>query len=156
MDQTSLLGAFMFRGRYEHTIDSKGRVKLPSKLWDVLQNKYDHNLIITTLDGCLSAYPLKEWTDLEDKILSFPSMKREVRYFKRFFLGNAVDCEVDRQRRILIAPSLRGYADLKRDVVFMGMINRFEIWAREKIDPHMQVVHDDFEKIVEPLGDLPF
>lgn len=144
----------MFRGRYEHTIDSKGRLKLPSRLWDVLQEKYDNKLIITNLDGCLSAYPLEEWNRVEKKILSLPSMKREVRYFKRFFLGSAVDCGVDKQRRILIPPSLRGYAELKRDIVFLGLSNRFEIWAKEKLSPQMDVVHEKFEEIVEPLGEL--
>jgi len=146
----------MFRGKYEHTIDSKGRVKLPSRLWDVLQNTYDQNLIITSWDGCLSAFPLKEWARVEKKILSLPTMKQEVRYFKRFFLGSAVDCEVDRQRRILIPPSLRGYAEFKRDVVFLGLTDRFEIWAKEKLDPQMQVVHENFEEIAQALGDLAF
>lgn len=146
----------MFRGKYEHIIDSKGRIKVPSRFWEVLQNKYDENLVITNLDGCLSAFPLKEWNRVEEKILSLPAMKQEVRYFKRFFLGSAVDCGVDKQRRILIPLSLRGYAGLKKDIVFVGLINRFEIWAKEKLDPQMEVVHKKFEEIVEPLGDLVF
>jgi MraZ protein len=146
----------MFRGKYAHTIDAKGRVKLPSRLWDVLQEKYDHNLIITNLDGCLSAYPLREWDVVEEKILALPGMKQEVRYFKRYFLGSAVDCEVDKQRRILIPPALRQYAELKRDVVFVGLINRFEIWAKERLDPQMESVHNNFEETVAPLGDMGF
>ena len=144
----------MFRGKYEHTIDSKGRLKLPSKFWDVLQNRYDRNLIITNLDGCLSAYPLAEWNSVEEKILALPGMKQEVRYFKRFFLGSAVDCGVDKQRRILIPMSLRGYAELEKDVVFVGLINRFEIWAKEKLDPQLEAVNEKFEDIIEPLGEL--
>lgn len=146
----------MFRGKYEHIIDSKGRIKVPSRFWEVMKNKYDENLVITNLDGCLSAFPLKEWNRVEEKILSLPAMKQEVRYFKRFFLGSAVDCGVDKQRRILIPLSLRGYAGLKKDIVFVGLINRFEIWAKEKLDPQMEVVHKKFEEIVEPLGDLVF
>jgi len=146
----------MFRGRYEHTIDTKGRFKLPSRFWDVLRNKYDENLVITNLDGCLSAFPLQEWNRLEEKILSLPAMKQEVRYFKRFFLGSAIDCGVDKQRRILIPPSLRTYAELKKNIVLVGLISRFEIWAKEKLDPQMEIVHEKFEEIVEPLGDLAF
>ncbi|NIO05940.1 MAG: division/cell wall cluster transcriptional repressor MraZ [Proteobacteria bacterium] len=146
----------MFRGRYEHIIDAKGRIKLPSRYWEVLQNKYDQNLIITNFDGCLCAFPLKEWDLLEKRILALPAMKREVRYFKRFFLGGAVDCWVDKQRRVLIPQALRGYAKLKRDIALVGVINRFEIWARERLDPQMEVVHKKFEEIVEPLGDLVF
>ena len=153
-DQNLQLVVLMFRGKYEHTIDSKGRVKLPSRFWEVLQNKYDNNLIITNLDGCLSVFPLPEWNRMEEKILSLPGMKQEVRYFKRFFLGSAVDCEVDNQRRILVPLSLRGYAELKRDIVFVGLINRFEIWAKEKLQPQMEGVRERFEEIVEPLGDL--
>ncbi len=146
--------ATMFRGRYEHIIDSKGRIKLPSKYWEVLQDKYDQNLIITNFDGCLSAYPVKEWDRVEERILSLPTMKREVRYFKRFFLGGAVECWVDKQRRILIPPSLRGYAGLKREIALVGVINRFEIWAREKLEPQMEAVHKNSEEIFEALGDL--
>lgn len=156
MNPPPFLGATMFRGRYEHTIDPKGRLKLPSRFWDVLQKKYDRNLVITNLDGCLSAFPIKEWNRLEERILSLPTMKQEVRYFKRFFLGSAVDCSVDRQRRILVPQSLRTYAELKKDVVFVGLINRFEIWAKEKLDPQMKNVREKFEAIVEPLGDLVF
>lgn len=146
----------MFRGRYEHTIDSKGRIKLPSRLWDVLEKDYDHNLIITNLDGCLSAYPVEEWNRLEENIRALAETKKEVRYFKRFFLGGAIDCEVDKQRRILIPPSLRGYAGLTRDIVLVGLTHRFEIWAREKLDPQVQIVHEKFEEIVQHLGDLAF
>jgi MraZ protein len=122
----------------------------------VLQGKYDENLIITNLDGCLSAFPLKEWDRVEQKILSLPVMKQEVRYFKRFFLGSAVDCGVDKQRRIRVPPPLRTYADLQKDVVFIGLINRFEIWAKGKLDSQMEVVHEKFEEIAEPLGELGF
>ena len=145
-----------FRGKYEHAIDSKGRIKLPSRFWEVLQNKYDQNLIITNLDGCLSAFPLEEWNLVEEKILTLPAMKRQVRLFKRFFLGGAVECWVDKQRRILIPLTLRGYAGLKRDTVLLGLTNRFEIWAKEKLDPQLEVVQEEFEEIVEPLGDLQF
>ena len=151
-----VLDGRMFRGRYEHTIDIKGRIKLPARLWEVLQEKYDHNLIITNLDGCLSAFPLREWSHVEETILSLPIMKKEVRTFKRFFLGGAVDCEVDKQRRILIPPSLRQYAELRRDIVSVGLTNRFEIWAKEKFAPTMELSPEKFEEIVEPLGDLVF
>ncbi len=143
-----------FRGRYEHILDSKGRIKIPSRFEAVLESKYDHNVIITNLDGCLAVYPLKEWDDLEKKILSLPSMKQEVRRFQRFFLGGAVECWVDKQRRILIPPSLRGYGGFQKDVVLVGVINRFEIWAKERHDSEMEFVHEKFEEIVAPLGDL--
>jgi len=146
----------MFRGRYEHTIDIKGRIKLPARLWEILQEKYDHNLIITNLDGCLSAFPLQEWRHVEQRILSLPIVKKEVRTFKRFFIGGAVDCEVDNQRRILIPPSLRQYAELKREIVSVGLTNRFEIWAKEKFAPTMELSPEKFEEIVEPLSDLVF
>jgi MraZ protein len=146
----------MFRGRYEHILDPKGRVKLPSRFWDILQNDYDNHLVITIFDECLLAYPVKEWTLVEEKIGTLPTLKREVRDFNRFFLGNAADCDVDKQRRILIPPSLRRYAGLKRDVVFLGLNNRFEIWAQERIDPQMEAVPEKFEHIAAALPDLSF
>jgi MraZ protein len=146
----------MFRGEYEHTIDPKGRIKLPSKFWDILQNKYDHNLIITKFDRCLWAYPLEEWQSQEESLVAQPGLKREVRSFQRFFIGGAADCPVDKQRRFLVPPPLRTFAGLERDIVLVGMLRRFEIWDRAMYKPQMENVEENLEDIVANIDDFSF
>ncbi|HXG31650.1 MAG TPA: division/cell wall cluster transcriptional repressor MraZ [Thermodesulfobacteriota bacterium] len=122
----------MFRGRYEHTMTDKGRISVPSRFREVLRDKYgDETLIITNFDKCLAAYPVKEWNDIEKKAADLPQFKQEVISFLRYLMGAAVDCPIDSQGRVLIPQSLRSHAQIKRDVVMIGMLTRFEIWSKE-------------------------
>lgn len=79
----------MFRGRFEHTIDTKGRLSIPSKFREVLSENYDSRLVVTTYDGFLIAYPHEEWAVLEEKIAALPKFKRDTRNFLRFFYSSA-------------------------------------------------------------------
>ena len=97
----------MFRGRFEHTIDPKGRVSIPAKFRELLAEKYDDRLIITNFDRCLVAYPFEEWRTVEEKVTSLSMVKREVKAFQRFFLSGASECPIDKLGRILIPPTLR-------------------------------------------------
>ncbi|GBD38174.1 MAG: transcriptional regulator MraZ [Deltaproteobacteria bacterium] len=122
----------MFRGRYEHTMTDKGRISVPAKFREVLRDKYgDETLIVTNFDRCLVAYPLKEWNEIERKVAELPQFRQEVISFLRYLMGGAVDCPIDGQGRILIPQSLRNHARIKREVVMIGMLTRFEIWAKE-------------------------
>lgn len=122
----------MFRGRYEHTIDAKGRLSIPSKFREILATNYDERLIITNFDNCLWAYPIREWKVVEDKAAALPQFKTEVRSFQRFFISAAAECPLDPNGRIIVPPTLRRYAALMQDVVMVGMTKRIEIWARER------------------------
>ena len=136
----------MFRGRFEHTIDSKGRVSFPAKHRQALNERYDDRLVITNFDGCLVAYPFEEWVIIEEKISSLSMVKREVKAFQRFFISGATECVIDKQGRVLIPPTLREYAQLEKDVVFAGMIKLVEIWSKDKWEA-------EFEGTKETLGD---
>jgi MraZ protein len=141
----------MFRGRYEHTIDSKGRISIPVKFRDVLNGKDTNGLIVTNeFDGCLVAYPINEWKIVEEKISSFPDIRKEIKAYQRFFISGAVECPIDKQGRILIPPILRDYAVLTKDVVFVGMLNKFEIWSRK----NWKAIPDNMEEIREALVDI--
>lgn len=122
----------MFRGQYEHTLDPKGRVSVPSKFREVLSAKGDGRLIITYLDSCLMAYPFDEWRDLEEKLLSYSFVSDEQTAVVRHLVSNAVDCDVDKQGRVLIPPLLREKAGLATDVVLAGVLKKFEIWDRAR------------------------
>ncbi len=122
----------MFRGRYEHTIDLKGRVSLPAKFREELRKKGDNVLVVTNYDGCLVAYPLSEWETIEENVSSKPMNDEGVKSFNRFFISGASDCPIDKQGRILIPSSLRKYANLEKDIVFLGQTKKIEIWNKEQ------------------------
>lgn len=138
----------MFRGRYQHQTDSKGRLSVPSKFRDALAANSDDRLIITNFDQCLWAYPVAEWQELEKKVASLPQFMDEVKALQRVFISAASECPIDKQGRILVPTSLREYAGISRDVVVVGMTKRFEIWARER----WLVVFDDAQRKIEGLG----
>lgn len=138
----------MFRGRYIHQIDTKGRVSVPSRFREVLASSYDGRLIITNFDQCLWAYPCLEWQELEKKVSAASQFTEEIKAFQRVFISAAIECPIDRQGRILIPPSLREYAGIDRNVIIVGMTRRFEIWARERWD----VVFTSAQSKLEGLG----
>jgi len=120
----------MFRGRFDHTIDDKGRVSLPVKFREILR-KFNDTIVITTFDGCLYVYPYDEWIKFEEKVYDLPSGSREMRNLQRGLLAQATECTVDKQGRILVPNNLRTVAHLEKDVVIAGRIKHFEIWDKE-------------------------
>lgn len=142
----------MFRGNYEHTIDQKGRLSIPSKFREVLKENYDEKLIVTRYEGCLVGYPEEEWTKLERKIASLPQHSKNVIAFQRFLVSSAVECPVDKQGRILIPQYLRNHAGLNKDVILAGMINKIEFWNKELWEEGMKKTSDRFGEIGEDLG----
>ena len=119
----------MFKGEYNHTIDTKGRVIIPAKFRDKLGEAF---VITKGLDGCLYGYANEDWQVFEDKLSSLSITNKDSRQFTRFFLAGAADCEVDKQGRILIPSVLREFAGLEKDVVLVGVSRRIEIWNKEK------------------------
>ncbi len=144
----------MFRGRYEHTIDSKGRVSLPVKFREVLNERYDDRLVITNFDGCLVAYAFDEWRLLEEKVSSLSIVKKDVKSFQRFFISGATECTIDKQGRILLPPTLREYAKLGKDIVFAGMTKKIEIWSKERWEQEIAKAQENFDDISDTLGEL--
>ncbi len=119
----------MFRGSFEHSVDSKGRVSVPSRFREIFAERYDGRLVLAMdLDRCLTAYPLEEWERLEEKIKGLPMMQKEVKDFMRYFFSSASECELDKQGRILIPPALREKAGINKSVMLVGIINKIEIW----------------------------
>jgi len=125
----------MFRGTFEHTIDTKGRLSIPSKFREVLLGKGDERLVITNfvIDSmrCLDVYPLDEWAHFEEEIKKKPKFDRRMMIFQNYYLGGACECTVDKQGRILIPPLLRQYVNLKRDVVLVAALEKFRVWDKE-------------------------
>jgi len=120
-----------FRGRFEYSLDPKGRVNIPSKFRELLQKFSEDRVVITNMDGCLLVYPHTEWLRIEEDVARAPSMNRNVARFMRFFLGSASEVNIDKQGRILVPLPLRDYGRLEREVVITGVGKKFEIWSKE-------------------------
>ena len=103
----------MFMGEYNHTIDAKGRLIIPSKFRELLGEEF---VLTRGLDGCLYIYPMDEWESFEMKLRSLPLTNKNARTFSRFFVAGATTCELDRQGRILVPQTLREFAGLEKDV----------------------------------------
>ncbi len=144
----------MFRGRYEHAIDDKGRLSIPVKFREILKRRKEKELVLTDFDACLAAYPLKEWQQLEEKIRTQSSFRKEFRDFLRLFYSGATESAVDSQGRILIPPPLREKAGLTRDVVIVGVLNRIEIWGKERWERFVAESGGTFEQIAAKLAEV--
>ncbi|MFA9375141.1 MAG: division/cell wall cluster transcriptional repressor MraZ [Lachnotalea sp.] len=139
----------MFMGEYNHTIDIKGRLIVPSKFREILGDEF---VVTKGLDGCLFVYPNEEWQTFEEKLKTLPLTNKNARQFSRFFLAGAATCEVDKQGRILIPSVLREFAELEKDVVLVGVLSRIEIWSKSKwVDSN---VFDDMDEIAEHMEEL--
>lgn len=112
-------------GQYQHSIDSKGRLFIPAKLREELGDTF---YVTMGIDRCLSVYSDESWTRFTEKFESLPYTKTRA---MRPLFANAAKCEPDAQGRILIPAKLRNYAELKKDVVVIGVSNRAEIWNAE-------------------------
>ena len=148
----------MFRGSFEHTLDSKGRLSIPAKFREVILGKGDDRIIITNfvVDGtpCLDVYPLDEWLRFEEEIKKKPKFDRRIVLFQNYYLGGACECIVDKQGRILIPPLLRKYADLKRDVVVVSALEKFRIWNQEAWKKIFAEAEEKLKQDPDFLGDL--
>ena len=139
----------MFMGTYNHTIDAKGRLIIPSKYRDVLGDTF---VVTQGLDGCLFVYAIDDWKVFEAKLASLPLINQEARQFARFFLSGAQYVTVDKQGRILMPQDLREFAGLEKDVVLAGMGGRIEIWSLENWDKNSEEV--DINQISQGMINL--
>lgn len=145
----------MFRGRYEHTIDAKGRTSLPARYRDVLSTLGERRIVLTSaLDPCLVAYTMPEWTSFEEKLSKLPQFDRAVVKLKRIYVSGAVDVEVDPSGRILIPPTLRDYASLEKNVVWAGAGKYAELWDKKSWGTHFDTTDDERREISARLAEL--
>jgi MraZ protein len=136
----------MYRGSSFHTIDVKGRIIIPKRFRDVISHRDGHRLMVSRMDKSLVVYALREWEKIESKILSLAEKNDNMRRFRRVFIGGAFECVWDKQDRILVPPTLRGYADLDKEIVLVGVLDHFEIWSRENWDKENATMEKDMKK----------
>ena len=135
----------MFMGTYEHGLDAKGRVIVPAKLREDLGESF---VVTLGLDGCLFAYPMSEWEKGIDKLKELPGTK-EARMLQRHFMAKAAPCEVDKQGRTLLPAKLREYAGLEKEIVFVGVLSKIEIWSKKRWEDN-----DDYDNIEDIAEDM--
>jgi MraZ protein len=118
-------------GKYTNTLDQKGRVFVPAAFRSDLENRF----VLTrgSEEKSLYIYPMDEWKKFVEKLQQLPTSKKDSRMIIRHFCANATNCDMDSQGRILIPAELREKSELQRDVVFIGMVNRIEIWSAENV-----------------------
>ena len=142
----------MLIGEYEHSLDDKGRVIMPAKLRIDIGERF---IITKGLDGCLFVFSQVEWSNFETKLKELPLTNKNARDFVRFFLSGATECEIDKQGRFLIVTNLREYANIKKEVVIIGVGTRIEIWDKSKWNDYNSndnISADDIAENMTMLG----
>jgi MraZ protein len=145
----------MFYGEYEHTIDRKGRLILPSRFREVAKANFVEKFFITRgLDKCLFMFVEEEWRAQEQKFKSISFTKQQARTFNRLYFSGAQEIMPDKQGRILIPTYLKNFAQIKRDVVIVGVSNRIEIWAKDIWFEFYNTWRQSFEEISEKIMEI--
>ncbi len=139
----------MLKGEYSHNIDTKGRLIVPAKMRDDL----GENFVITKgHEDCLYVYPEDEWEDFQARMNKLPITTNEnARDLVYHYMGSATDGDVDKQGRTLIPQNLRRFASLDKEVVFIGMGKRAEIWDRAKWEEKNAIADKNFAAIAKQL-----
>ncbi len=131
-----------------YKMDSKGRVMVPPIYREELGTKF---VITKGFEKCLFGYPKKEWENLSKKLAKISLTTKETRFFLRVWFSSATFVEIDNQGRILIPLEFRNFASLKRDVAFIGVFNRVEIWDKNAWDKYLETKELSYENSVSKL-----
>ncbi|MGO1469107.1 MAG: division/cell wall cluster transcriptional repressor MraZ [Tissierella sp.] len=141
----------MFIGEYNHTLDNKGRITIPSKFRQSLGEDF---VITKGLDSCLFIYPKEEWEIFENKLKTLPLTNKDARAFVRFFFAGASECTLDKQGRVLLPPNLRMHSDIEKDAVIIGVSTRIEIWSSSNWKEYTEDDNLSYESIAENMQEL--
>ncbi len=142
----------MFRGANRLTLDVNGRMVMPTRYRERLQERCGGKLVVTVdKDQCLLIYPLPDWEEIERKLMRLPTLNPEARRLQRLMVGHATDLELDGHGRVLLPPQLREFGLLTRDAVLIGQGLRFELWDEARWNEK----RDEWLASGETATDLP-
>lgn len=148
-------GGGRFRGRSEHSLDGKGRISIPARFRDVLLGDYDNQLLITPpWRKCLRIYPLPEWERQEASLMGLEQQQPHVAKIVRYLVGGSVQCQFDRNGRILLPVHLRNQLNLRKEIVMNGMLTFFEVWDKDTWQAENVMSEQDFANIDETFNKL--
>lgn len=142
----------MFRGRFVHTVDTKGRVAIPASFRTELSRRSERPPILTNMLECLALYPYDDWTHLEERLVGVDPLMLEGQDMQRFMISGATDTPLDAQGRILIPPFLREHARLEREVTLAGVGPRIEIWDKTRFDEQLARTQERFREISQEVS----
>jgi MraZ protein len=141
----------MFLGRYNHSLDAKGRLAIPARFREAVAE----GLVLTRgIDRCLALYPLEAWRPLAEKVSALPISDPDARNFRRMVFAEAADLTLDAQGRILIPPELRRYAGLEREALVVGVDASIEIWSPDRWQTVEALMDSDGAAIAQRLASL--
>ena len=140
-------------GTFYNSIDSKNRMIVPSKHREQLDGRC---VLTKALDKCLNIYSIEDWQNQMDKMSRLPESDPKVRGFIRHFCANAVECEFDKQGRIVIPATLKEYAGIEKELVTMGVMSRIEVWGKEVWESPENDNRMDAEEFAETLAHYNF
>ena len=144
----------MWYGEYTHTLDEKDRFILPAKFRDKLKQQKNSLLFITRgLEGCLFIFTSEVWRAFEERLKTVSFTKQQSRFFNRLFFSGASEIKPDSQGRVLIPSYLKAYAEIKREIIIVGVMDRIEIWSRKNWDKFLREQRPQFENIAQDLID---
>ena len=151
----------MFRGVHAINLDAKGRMAIPARYRQGLQDQCRGQLIITVdRESCLLIYPLPEWETIEEKLTRLPTLDKKARALQRMLIGHASECELDSHGRILVPTMLREYASIDKRVILLGQGNKFELWDEqiwgERRSQWLRDESEGEEPLSSQLGSLSF
>jgi MraZ protein len=145
----------MFRGRFEHTIDVKGRTSLPARYRDVLASISEKRIIVTSgLDPCLVAYTTPEWLAFEERLAKLPQFDHAVQKLRRIYVSGAIECDLDDSGRILIPQTLREHASLTKEVLWAGAGKYAELWDKQVWAKAFETTDTERSEIRSRLAEL--
>ena len=141
----------MFIGEYQHNLDAKGRIIIPSRFRDELHTTF---ILARGLDGCLTIYSLKQWEKLFEEVNKLPTTKKAARQYIRMLTSTATECTLDNQGRIPIPAFLAKPVNIIKECVIIGANDHIEIWDKETWDNYYVDASNNFEEVAENLSEL--
>jgi MraZ protein len=145
-----------FSGKYYYTVDTKGRVMVPSAFREIITANYGPKLYVTNdaFEKCLHVYPLEEWNILGEKVRMLPQMNDAVSYFMRKVIASAMEVEMDKQGRVLLPQAHRQDTGIDSEAVIVGVVNKIEVWNRATWDDFMDPSRIDAASFKKDLSDF--
>ncbi|TET40490.1 MAG: division/cell wall cluster transcriptional repressor MraZ [Elusimicrobia bacterium] len=140
----------MLIGQYRHSLDGKNRLFIPARL----RQNVRKFIITSGLEGCLFVYTPENWIKITERLKTLPLTKADARKFLRTFLSGANECPVDDQGRILIPKTLCSYANIRKEVIVVGVLDRIEIWSKSNWERYQKEAEKQFVEVAEKLVDL--
>ena len=140
----------MLTGQYDHSLDGKNRLFIPAKL----RQNVRKFIITSGLEGCLFVYTPDNWKKITERLRALPLTKADARKFMRTFLSGASECDVDDQGRILIPKNLCSYANIRKEAIVVGVLDRIEIWSKSNWERYRKEAENKFVEVAEKLVDL--